>query len=421
MALNNKMTYVFSGAAHARITLNSILEKQNKALVADVIAKAEKLFKNHKFTCLYNAFTEAENGKRMLQASILQNPMHADSGGLQIITRGLSITPELKDKVYKNQLYAGVAMCFDEIPLETVGGKSKIGDTSNRIFREDWIEAKAKETAENIVRQAVIFEKHKADTKIMAIVQGNCYDTYMKWIDVLVKNIPSDIYHHIEGMSFAGTSSGSGQVEDIERIFSFTQAQAPTEFTRALHLLGVGSVSRHLPLVGFIRGGHFDDVHISYDSTSHSQRISNREYMDENNKSLPCRQHNHKNIRRLYDYCQKYFGILADYDRFFDTITYNREYSLNKYGESTIHIWHEAMIAAAMVSVIHATWQLDKVCVSDKEFEKLLTYNKAMPMKYLKDVKNREDFDAFMRQFGPYLNSQKIRKHTEISTLSAFF
>ena len=88
--------------------------------------------------------------------------IHADSGGLQIVTQGMVITDELKDKVYENQAeWADVGMCFDEIPVILTGDRSDRNDTKARFFDFENYEELARKTGRNVKRQLEIFDKER--------------------------------------------------------------------------------------------------------------------------------------------------------------------------------------------------------------------------------------------------------------------
>lgn len=78
---------------------------------------------NHSFGYLFNGYVEAGEGEilsKIISPSSVSS-VHADSGGLQVISRGFQITEEMKRSVYEVQAkYSNVAMSFDEIPVTVV-------------------------------------------------------------------------------------------------------------------------------------------------------------------------------------------------------------------------------------------------------------------------------------------------------------
>ena len=115
--MSNILEYVVSGTSYMRLSNPAICrDETNTEIVNMLINKLVQDQFSHKFSMLYNGHTESSFGERFKPYNPYQ--VHADSGGLQMITLGLDITDELKDKVYENQAkYADVGMCFDEIPV----------------------------------------------------------------------------------------------------------------------------------------------------------------------------------------------------------------------------------------------------------------------------------------------------------------
>ena len=93
-------------------------DETNSQIINMLIDKLVTDVHSHKFSMLYNGHTESSFGDRFTAYKDHVHEIHADSGGLQIVTQGMTITDELKDKVYENQAeWADVGMCFDEIPV----------------------------------------------------------------------------------------------------------------------------------------------------------------------------------------------------------------------------------------------------------------------------------------------------------------
>lgn len=267
-----ELEYVASGTSYTRILRKSAINDQEVVEIINGYWNSLNGKNNHKFSLLFNAFTEKNFGKSFKEhyAKSLHS-IHADSGGLQIITQGKSITPELKDDIYKVQAQSSdVAMCFDEIPVGTVGERSDRNDTTGRFFDADNLEKYARETGRNIKRQIEVFMELNSDAKPMIIAQGNCYDTYMKWVDFIMKEIPPSYYDRIGGIAMGAAALGTGHAEDIQRAAFATKL--PFQMNKPyIHVLGVGSVRRLLPYVALIKSGYYPkDLHLSYDSTTHT-------------------------------------------------------------------------------------------------------------------------------------------------------
>ena len=113
---------------------------------------------NHKVSLLYNAFVEKRIGEVMGEHYAPNvHHIHADSGGLQMITLGKTITTELKEDVYASQAKnSTIAMCFDVIPVRTLdSGRSERLDLSNRRFDRSDLERCARVTGRNLRREFV--------------------------------------------------------------------------------------------------------------------------------------------------------------------------------------------------------------------------------------------------------------------------
>jgi hypothetical protein len=270
------LEYVASGTAHTRILAIATLETPEVLEVIKSYFRHLNGLNDHKFSLLYNAFTEADFGprfKEFYRDAIYT--IHADSGGLQIVTQGKSITEELKDGVYLNQARnADIAMCFDEIPIGVVGGRSGRNDTDGRYFERAKLEEFARKTGRNIKRQIELFLDEKTASKPMLIAQGNDYESYMLWTQYVIDEIPSSYYKHIGGIALGAAALGTGIMEDIERAAYAPHLPFQMD-TPYFHVLGVGSVRRLLPYLSLMRSGYYPkNTHLSYDSTTHTSGIS---------------------------------------------------------------------------------------------------------------------------------------------------
>ena len=413
-----RFEYVMSGLAHVRVTLKSAKEdEQSRKAIRAITDRLGSLLEDHKITGLYNAFTEVRNGKNVSEGEHFETPLHSDSGGLQIISRGLTINEDLKKKVYKNQaLYSGTAMCFDEIPTTVTRVASQ------RLFLEDQLEDKAKGTALNVIEQIKVFDSMKAVTKPLLVVQGNDIPTYLKWIDICLNTIPKEMWDKIGGLSIASTSSGSGALEDIEKNYAFSIAEVPDSWKSQLHLLGIGAIKRMFPVIGFVQSGMIgENTLVSYDSTTHSSNVTHRRFNEKDASFVEVGQDDRFQILKLYEYCKEYYDIKADFDLFCDSITYNRDFFLDKYGEGKIHLWHEALLSMAMVSVLHTTKNVEELAKSNKKFKTFTNMLGCSEMSYLAEIKTAEDYEAYMREFSGRLTTSRIKKASEASSLEQFF
>lgn len=271
--------YVASGTSYFKLMYQESYRRENLEVFEKTFASLNGQHK-HNISLLYNAFTESRTGPRIREnyGSMIHS-VHADSGGLQVITLGKQITPELKEQVYANQaLNSTIAMCFDMIPVSTRSGdRSGRLDLENRYFDHDKLEACARETGKNLRRQIDHFDEKKSQARPMLIAQGNCYDTYMRWVDYIVQELTPYHISRIGGIAMGAAALGKGPLEDIKRAFYFTKLPIELQSPH-MHLLGVGSVYRLLPNIIFFQNGLYEGVELSYDSTTHTSGVTQGRY-----------------------------------------------------------------------------------------------------------------------------------------------
>lgn len=300
------LEYVVSGTSFMRLANPHItdypdrLEAVNKLLETMVNGHH-----SHSFSILFNAFTEQGYGERIAHYKDHIDQIHADSGGLQIVTQGMTITPELKNKVYETQAkYSDVGMCFDEIPVVLTNDKSDRNDVKQRYFDFENYKQLATNTANNINDQLDVFENHNSKCKSFVIVQGNDYQTYMDWANIILDKVQR--HHMLGGIAMAGAALGTGPKEDVKRAFFASQIPLRNEEGKLkLHVLGIGAIRRLLPYLIFSQNGLYEHVEISYDSTTHSRAVEGGMYY-----------HNEGTIKFNRTLDQKYHTIYEDVDNF---------------------------------------------------------------------------------------------------------
>jgi hypothetical protein len=165
MAKIPKLEYVASGCNYTRLPNPGAYELPDNLRFIEAVFRALQTIDgkdNHKFSLLYNAYTEKHFGvafKKYYRPWL--HTIHADSGGLQIITRGLQNTPETRGKVFENQAkFADIGMAFDEIPVKSTsasGTSAKI-DTKRRYVDMENFESYARQTGLNVKDQIIKFD-----------------------------------------------------------------------------------------------------------------------------------------------------------------------------------------------------------------------------------------------------------------------
>ncbi len=225
------------------------------------------------YAMLYNAYTEQEIPEKLETFGWFDaKTRYADSGGLQAITLGADITDEFKKSIYKNQcLNADIGMCFDEIPLHIASdGGSKIGSQNDRYLFENMIVPKGIETGQHINNHILEFRKYtESNAKVMAIGQGQDYDSYAKYIGAVVDNIDVENYEYIQGVSLSGACRGNNLFTNIDIFNTVRHLDVPNQFKNHIHFLGAGTFSKIIPAIIMHQSGFLKDFKLSFDSTSH--------------------------------------------------------------------------------------------------------------------------------------------------------
>ena len=234
--------------------------------------------KNSKYSFLYNAYTEKSLGEAIYKSykSDAFN-IHSDSGGLQIMLLGLPNTPQLRNEVYNHQKEnSHVAMGFDIIPVIQDANASnvtnRLGFTSKVLETGKMYDA-GMETGQNIKDQIAVMNSNVNvnDTKPQMIIHGNAFKDYENYYDGMTKILTSEDLKQVRGCAVSGAAIGGGTLQMCDMTNAMLSLDTPEHIKKNIHLLGVGSVSKLLPVIMMMKSGRIsEDTHISYDSSSHS-------------------------------------------------------------------------------------------------------------------------------------------------------
>ncbi|WEM34307.1 queuine tRNA-ribosyltransferase [Xanthomonas phage X1] len=229
----------------------------------------------NKFGMLFNAFTESTFGKVFKEnyADVMCD-IHADSGGLQMVSLGKVADDAAKRKIYKTQAdYSTVAMSFDEIPVSQIfdpyAGRGAMSATRKKVFDRSQLKAKAIESGKNLREQLEYFAEVGTIAKPMLIAQGNCPETYYDWVEYVQDQIPHELMDNIAGVAVATSTLGPGDLENYESAFVASQMNFRFD-CKQIHFLGVGSFDRLAPVLALAKSGVYKNKIISYDSTTHT-------------------------------------------------------------------------------------------------------------------------------------------------------
>lgn len=414
------LEYVSSGTNYTRLPNPGAYElPENLVFIEKVFTRLNKNPK-HKFSLMYNAYTEKHFGvlfKKHYRDWI--HSIHADSGGLQMVTRGLTPTPQLKTEVYESQAKdSDIAMSFDEIPIFIAGDRSLRLDMKNRFFDPDKFESAAKQTGDNLAEQLAYFEKHGSTTKPLFIAQGNDLSTYIQWTEIALSRVPQDLRGNIGGVAMGGAALGNAMLEDVKRAFYFSQLPIDQNH---LHLLGVGSVIRLLPYIVMWHNGVYNkDIWISYDSSTHTSGPEmGRHYIDR--KTISFGKVRNQVYDKIYNDILQTFGPVLDFgvDKLHVALTcggYIRAQKL--FGTTKEAIQSFVVLFAA--SVANFMEHTNSAATDQRSLLSEVTGIQRSGLRSLYDVRSPEDFKHWEDQVGQYLPSNPVRVKPS-STIDSLF
>jgi hypothetical protein len=377
---------------------------------------------------LYNAFTE----KKLIEKfkgykNLGMRSVYADSGGLQMVTKGIDLTKEARAQIYPAQEYADVAMCFDAMPLSQANDKKKRtrnerSNMDSRIYHPSLTWDAGIQTGKNVHQQIRIFREHEAKTKVIIIVQGNCAKDMVEYYTALTSQLKEGDYDHIGGLAISGACIGKGELEAIEiiRAAHLIGKLGHGNITRHFHLLGIGSIARMKPVIYLIKTGYLKFDHISYDSTSHTSAFTYG-LVKLNGGCKPLGKNREpKNVayfRSVYELFKPYLITKATENEFLDIILGHNEAmelgkSLDWKRSSIVKRGNDHIVAKLAVNV-HTMFQvnnfikcLDKVW--DDKFD-------GSAISGLHNVKDDDDMQYWFEQFSDKVTTKRVaRKPTSL-------
>lgn len=297
-----KYEYVMSGMSYAIIKHESFETDEQKTEYRRLLkCLDDKMSMPAAF--LYNGYTENRIGKN-LRKIFGQGPrLYVDSGGLQMITLGKTCNDKAKDNIYETQArWGNLAMSFDEIPIKVTSkcGRSLRGETNNRYVDIENFDSYAIKSGINLNNQIQYFKTHKHAIKPFLIVQGTSLETYQRWADLLLDQIPESDYNYIGGVAIATAALGTGLQQDFVRAYITVNLKLPGDMKKHIHLLGIGSIKRLSPFLCLSANGEFQDSVISYDSTTHTSCLSLANYQL-GTDLVSCRGSYHKTLDIVLD------------------------------------------------------------------------------------------------------------------------
>ena len=376
----------------------------------------------NKFGMLFNAFTEHTFGKVFKENYLdVMCDIHADSGGLQMVSLGKVADKTAKEKIYRTQAaYSTVAMSFDEIPVTQIfdptAGRGAMSATRKKVFDRSLLKEKAIESGKNLVEQLEYFQKVGTVAKPLMIAQGNCPQSYYEWAEHLQSVIPSDLMDSIGGVAIATSTLGPGDLENYES--AFVASQMPLKFDcKQIHFLGVGSFDRLAPILALSKAGIYKNKVISYDSTTHTGGLARARFYTKraDGTYIGTRLLASDGFRpRDYQYMMEHIGKF--------NIGYDDPESLYKYyitcpSYSAVEAIGEAhnrpliprtKIALFRYSYDNFVTQIEEYMDSDG-YMKGIRKAHQHPIAGLTECRTQNDFDRWHATFKPNLKSDRVR------------
>jgi hypothetical protein len=417
------------------------LMRSLKARIAESCVNTDPLV-----SVLYNAYTEKNHVREFERLNNLgADSVYADSGGLQIVTAGKSITPEMKNEIYKTQTYSDYAMCFDVIPLSSrtkTRTRNERSNVGNKVFNDELLTQSAHATGDNVKAQATYFRKSGAKTKVIVIVQGNSADDMVNFFNGVISRLEPEDYENIGGMAVADTCIGNGELESIEMLRA---AKRISEFChpnirRHLHVLGVGSISRMRPILYLLKSGYLNNFErVSYDSSSHTSTFQYG-LLKVNGTCRSIGSHKtpdvDKHFRNVYNLFSDTFSPLVTEDRWIELIfadgSGDWKYSTIKNRLMQNQNPNE-IVAGLLCNAAHTYFQihnfvtnLDRVSSHKyKEIEEIAKNKKQgkthIAMNNLLNINSEEQIEDWCSQFSATINSKRISRDSDTINMEDFF
>lgn len=405
--MTRDLHYIASGCSYLRFNApRNVDVDQNREYINQSMEKLTNSSKRHEFGLLFNAFTESTFGEKFAKFDGHKHT-HSDSGGLQLITQGKKVNDQIKDEIYATQAdWSDLGMCFDEIPIGMTGATSGRNDVNNRWFKADEMEHFARLTGKNIARQIQVYHERDSKCRPILIAQGNGYDSYLKWVEYVLDEIPQSEHKYIGGVAMGAAALGTGTLEDFERAFIFSQIPLDVKH---LHILGVGSVKRLYPYLAFHASGLYKDITLSYDSTSHTSGGELANYYTKTFDRLSFNRQYSKKYELMYNEIKDFIDLSGLDARDFFTImnsSYTKHIEENK-GSDFDFLRVRTGIVFRMIhnfiNHVETVSESKEAMINDA-----IKHNLHNQVRFLYDIKNKSDWDRWCTNFQRTVRSNRV-------------
>lgn len=435
---DRKLSYVFSAPNYLRLYHAKWLQENpegDKEITNVVTMGLERVRRrckeimeddSLKTSILYNGYLEHRHGKYFRDRDCFGfDNLYVDSGGLQVVTTGKTLTEELKLQIYEHQKMGDYGFCFDEIPL----GVKNEGDTNakhrsqteGKLFFPAGFDDCAKRTAQNVLNQTRAFEGTK--TKAFYIVQGNTTEEMFRWFKHGVDIIGKDGFKNIQGVAPADTCMGNGELESVDMMVAYhlMVERFGQEFTKKhLHLLGVGSPSRLLPAVFLKESGFIpSNVEISFDSSSSSMSYVMGNFFDSDG-SRP----NRDRLKTLTMF-ERFWDDMGDLIQMYSpgiTKDWYMDWTKKHFksvSNTTKGLPPEFEVGMRASITLCCIWQNVGFFTKLRQ-EMVCDETRQTGIGYLNEVKSLTDYVHWKRQFERHCTSKRISRKSETSLLDLF-
>jgi hypothetical protein len=437
--MDRKLTYCFSAPNYLRLYFSKWLQEnpeKDKQLTQVIALGLERVRQrcrvimgddSLKTSMLFNGYTEHRHGKYFNDRGRFGfDQLYADSGGLQVVTTGKTLTNDLKLQIYENQKAADFGFCFDEIPL----GMKNEGDTNakhrsqteGKLFFPEGFDDCAIRTAMNIKEQTAAFKG--SNTKAFYIVQGNTTDEMYRWFKKGVEIVQAEGFEQIQGVAPADTCMGNGALESVDMMVAYHRMieDFGQDFTKKhLHLLGVGSPGRLLPAVFLKESGFIpQNVELSFDSSSSSMSYVMGNFFDSDG-TRP----NRDRVKTLAMF-ERFWDDMGDLIQMFSPgiqkdwyLEWTKEHY--KSVSSTVRDLPDEEYDVGMRASITlcCIWQNIGFFTKLRQ-DMSCDETRQTGVGYLNEVKNMTDYLHWKRHFERFCSSKRISRRQETSLLDLF-
>jgi hypothetical protein len=247
------------------------------------------------------------------------------------------------------------------------------------------------------------------------ILQGSGADTYKRWGEYLLDEVPAELHHRIGGVAMGSAALGMGPLEDVKRAFYVNSVPLARPFH--LHVLGVGALKRILPYLLFSQTGLYEGIDISYDSTTHSMSLDNGLFYFSHAKKKNPGDYGGSSVKMGREYSNIYRTVVNEINAVCGTEYTPEEYhklmniSVGAYlenGGKFIDVMR-ARLAFILTNVHNFTYDVSTL-MNDKDKFLGFCRDKGVENEYatLFEVKNNDDFIHWEKNVGRFMDSEPV-------------